>query len=182
MIFFTIPFGIILVLILVAAGIIHSIIQNIVAIILIVIAIIIVFVLFMKWPGKTFIGLVCVIVLSSAFLAVSSIVKVNETPVYIYRATDTCTFFDEQGANVQIPNGAVVAKFYHPEKESKERQYVGNSYMCYWYFNGEVSSSTVSVIHNGDIAEKMKVEKNIWNLEDIREITYKQFQKNTWWS
>lgn len=182
MIIFTFPIWMILVLILGAAGIIYGIIQNIVTIILVSVAVIIVFCLFMRWPGKTFVGMICVFVLSTAFLCISSKVKTNQTPVYIYRATNTCAFFDEKDSTIQIPSGAIVAKFLHPKQESGEQQYSGHSHMCYWYYDGEVFSSTVSVMHGSSLAEKMHIEENIWNLEEIREITYKQFLKNDWWS
>lgn len=182
MIIFTLSPWMIFLLVLCVIASIYGIIQNIGSIILISIAVIVLILLLGKWPIKTFIGLVSILLLSVVYFSVSSTIEANNTPVLIYKATNTCSFYDEQGTLVQIPSGAIVAKYRHPKQESKEKQYNGNSHVCNWYYDGEVFSSTTSVIHEGSLAEKMNVEKNIWSLEEIREITYKEFRNGNWWT
>lgn len=102
--------------------------------------------------------------------------EVNNEPVKIYRATDNCTFYDESHETIQIPQGAIVAIYYHPEEKSKEARYVGSSQRCQWYYDGKEYSATVSVlgtIYNWDVMN--------WNLEEIGATTYQKLLRENWW-
>lgn len=180
MIIFSLPPWWLLLFIVCIIAMIFGLIQNIGSIILVVITVIVIILLFLKWPVKTLIGLVCIIVTCFVVSSVSSSNEVNKTPVRICIATDTCIFFDEQDNIVQIPSGAVVADFWHPEQKSKEQNVNANSLMCYWFYGDEVFSSTISIRHS--LADANKVEDNRWNLAEIREITYKEFQSCDWWT
>lgn len=178
--FFLSPWTIlILVLCIIACGVLFL--QNIGYMILIAIFVIVMLVLLVMWPKQTIITTVLLAALGSGYYYIDSTVKTNNTPVTIYQATDICTFFDEQNTRIQIPNGAIVAKFYHPKQESIEKQVHGSSYMCYWYYDGTVFYSTESLLHSKN-NKFINNEKNEWHLEEIKKTTLKQFQKGNWWT
>lgn len=167
-----------------AAGI-YVLVQNIGIVILSFFVIYIVFsivsFLFTQWPGRTMIAIVVIIVAVIIGFNIFSTSKINNTPVTIYRAADTCVIYDEDHELVQVPKGAIVARYTDPEVKSKEVSVAGNSDRCVWYYDGQISTSTVSTWHEMDL-EEFDYEPNIWNLVEIKEITYKEFQKNNWWA
>lgn len=138
--------------------------------------------LFERWPVKTAIGIVIIILAAVAGFNISSASKINNEPVTIYKATDTCVIYDEEHDLVQIPAGAIVARYTDPERESKEVSVIGKSDMCVWYDGGELNTTTVSINHAMDYwIEELDYEPNNWNLLEIIEITYKEFKESNWW-
>ena len=102
--------------------------------------------------------------------------EVNSKTIKLYRSTDTCTFYDENHEIVQIPQGAIVAIYYHPEEKSKEERYVGSSQRCQWYYAGREYHATVSVL-----ADVYNWESINWNLEEVGTTTYQKLQLDNWW-
>lgn len=138
--------------------------------------------LFARWPVKTLVAIAIFILMTVAGFNILSTSKINNTPVAIYQATDTCVIYNEMHELVQIPAGAIVARYKDPERESKEVSVIGKSDMCFW-FDGELNSTTVSINHAMDYwIEELDYEPNVWNLLEIKEITYKEFQKSNWWA
>ena len=184
MIFFLSPWFIFVMALFGAAGI-YTIVQNIGIIILSFVVLYIVLfifsILFNKWPARTIFGIILIFIVAIIALKIYTNSEINNTPVMLYRATDTCVIYDEMNELVQIPMGAIVARYSDPEIKSKEVSVIGQSHMCLWHYDGQVYTTTESIKHELDYYIKEGYEPNIWNLSEIKEITYKQFQKGNWW-
>lgn len=164
-----------------AAGV-YALVQNIGAVILAVVILSVVFFLFSNWPIQTAIGTIIAIILGAIAFNIYSNSEINNTPVTIYQATDNCIIYNEEHELIQIPEGAIVARYRDPERKSNEISVMGHSDMCVWYANGQVNTTTVSINHGMDYwIKELDYEPNEWNLLVIKEITYKEFQKGTWW-
>ena len=185
MVFFVSPWLLFVLALFGAAGI-YVVVQNIGILILSFLVLLtvlsIISFLFTFWPVKTSIGIMLVAISAIIAFNTFSVSKTDNTPVTIYRATDVCVIYDEAHELVQIPKDAIVARYTDPEIKSKEVSVVGHSNMCVWYYDGQVSSSTVSVQHGMDITiKKFNYEPNVWNLLEMKVITYKDFQNKNWW-
>lgn len=173
----------IIMLLLCLVGAVYGIVQNITSILVVVVAIMVLIFFLFKWPAKTVIILICSVVVMLIGGSISSLLERNSTPVTIYRAVADCIIYDERDNLVEVPSGAIVAKYNDPERISEEdNMYNVHSSMCEWFYEGRVYSSTVSIRHElSTWIEKYGFARNNWRLEEIEEINYKKFQQGNWW-
>lgn len=166
-----------LVLLLLIAGI-TWILDNLLWIILVAVIVNIVIPLILYKRPELFIGAVIVLIIVAVIalicMSINKKTEVNSTPVTISKATGDCVIIDESGDTIQISKGSIVAVFRHPEQQSAEHGFAGNSTICYWY-DGIVRSTTVSTLH-----EIMNEPRNEWNLLEVDTITYKEFLDGKW--
>lgn len=168
-----------LLLILVVAGI-SWIIDNLLWILLFAVVVNLIIPLLIYWKPELVVAAVIAFLVIGliAYLICAGVdqAKINDHEITLYRATGTCTFFDEAHETIAIPKGAIFVIFGHPEQQSKEPQYIGKATICYWYYEGTVYNSTVS-----NLAEVYKWQGVNWNREEVGTTTYKEIMQGNWW-
>ena len=175
--FFDIGLLILLFLIFVIGGA-KLILDNIFIIIILSIIFIILFILLCKWPKITFFILCAFIIIS--LVSISTVIKSQENniAVHIYKTNDACVVYDTDDNVVNIPSGAIIAK-YKDERELQGEGYGVHGYVhaCYWYYDGEIHNFFVSNRHEACLDG---CAPNVWNIREVGEITYKEFKKGNW--
>lgn len=174
--------GLAIILLICLIGLGYGIMQNIGTILLLLLFGCVFLCFVFRWPIETLFGtlILCAVILGLSHC--NNVNEANSTPVTIYIATEACYFADEEGREIKIAEGAIVAKYRHPSQESTEPQYSGHSEYCSWYIDGQVYSSTVSIRRDSaDLAKMFGLTKNQWHLEPISEITYREFCNEAWW-
>ena len=166
-------------LILIIAGA-SWIIDNILWIILVAVIINVILPLLFYWKPKLCIAIAAVLLIIGLGVglisAVTDQINTNNREITLYRATDTCAFYDETYEIRKIPEGAIFVVFGHHEQKSQEPGFIGSRTLCYWYYEGTVYNSTVS-----NKAQIYKWDGVNWNREEIGVTTYKEIMYGDWW-
>lgn len=180
---FVVPISLILMVLLCAVAIGYGIIQNIGVIIVAIIIIAVFIYCFINWPGLTFASFCIIAVVALCYNGIEHQQKIDNA-VTISIAIDECRFFNEEGEQLTIPKGAIVAKYTDPDQVSVEKNTDLNSQICSWYIDGEIHYSTISFRHDMTMADGTNhygVANNIWNLQEVDHISIADFKSKEWW-
>lgn len=140
--------------------------DNIFLILFGIVVVIIFLCLLFKHPKET---LSTVLVLSIITLCISCINRSN-APVTISKATQICRVYDENNNIIDIPKGAIIARYTDESIRVSDGNYIGFLTKCSWYYQGITHSFTESVVWD----------KNQWYLEDIGKTKYSDFKNGDW--